>query len=70
MDGKNGNPLYAPKREPLEYKDDRVYCSERGALCDGCPYPDHGFICRFSDNTCLKTEMNRIVRKEPPPCRG
>lgn len=29
MDGKNGDPRYVPKREPLEYSDDRVYCSER-----------------------------------------
>lgn len=70
MNKKNGNPLYTPKREPLGYNDNRVYCTERGALCEGCRYPNHGFLCWFSDGTCLKTEMNRIIRKESPPCRG
>lgn len=70
MNKKNGSPLYTPKREPLEYNDDRVYCTEREALCEGCPCPNHGFLCRFSDGTCLKTEMNRILRKELPSCRG
>lgn len=69
MNKKNGKPLYTPKREPLEYNQDRVYCTERGELCKGCPYPKHGFLCWFRDGTCLKTEMNRLHRKEPP-CRG
>jgi len=70
MNRKNGHPLYTPKREPLGYNDNRVYGTERGALCESCPYPKHGFICWFSNGACLKTEMNRIYGKEPPPCLG
>lgn len=70
MNKKNGSPLYVPKREPLEYNHDRVICRERGTLCEGCPYSNHGFLCWLSDGSCLKTEMNRIFRKETPPCRG
>jgi len=70
LNKKNGSPLYTPKREPLEHNRDRVHCTEHGALCEGCPYPNHGFLCWFSDGSCLKTEMSRIARKVPPPCRG
>lgn len=70
MNKKNGSPLYTPIREPLGYNNDRIPCTERGALCEGCRYPNHGFICWFSDGTYLKTQMNRIVRKETPICRG
>ena len=65
---KNGSPIYVPKREPLGYYDTRVVCTERGVLCEDCPYPKHGFICWFSDGTCLKTEMARIARKEAVSC--
>ena len=70
MNKKNGSPLYTPKREPLGYNQDQVHCKERGALCEGCPYPNHGFLCWFVDGTCMKTEMNRILRKEFPVCHG
>jgi len=61
---KNGWPLSVPPREPLEYCSGQVRCDERGGLCVGCPYPKHGFICWFHDGTCLKSEMNRILRKD------
>lgn len=60
MNRKNGVPLIVPVREPFGYTDSRVYCTERRALCGGCPYPKHGFICWFEDGTCLKTEMKRL----------
>ena len=28
--------------------------------CKGCPYPGHGFICWQSEDTCLRTRMNKI----------
>lgn len=61
---KNKRPLYVPNREPEGCHGGHVYCAERGDLCLGCPYPKRGFICWFTDGTCLKTEMNRILRKD------
>jgi len=29
-------------------------------LCEGCPYPAHGFICWGPDEGCLRSEMQRI----------
>lgn len=59
MSRKNGSPLNIPMREPLGYSDDRVYCTEQGELCTGCPYPRHGLSCFFQDGTCLRTEMKK-----------
>lgn len=63
MHRKNGTPIIVPHREPQGVIDNRVYCTERGALCLGCPYPRHGFVCWFSDGTCLKTEYNRLTKR-------
>ncbi len=33
--------------------------------CEGCPYPDHGFVCWGPDEGCLRNEMQKInARKE------
>ena len=29
-------------------------------LCEGCPYPAHGFICWGPDEGCLRSEMQKI----------
>jgi len=63
MNRRNGTPLIVPKREPLGYSDDRVYCEEQGKLCEGCPYPRHGLSCSFKDGTCLKTEMMKFTER-------
>lgn len=63
MTRKNGELLIVPKREPLGVCDQRVLCDKHGPLCEGCPYPRHGLTCWFTDGTCLRTEMNRIMRK-------
>jgi len=70
MPKKNGRPLYVPKREPVGYIDSSVYCTERGELCAGCPYPRHGFICWFHDGSCLRTEMSRLAAREGASCRA
>lgn len=31
--------------------------------CEGCPYPGHGFVCG-SGETCLRTEMIRIMERD------
>jgi len=37
-------------------------------LCEGCPYPAHGFICWGPDKGCLRSEMQRICpTKEEMP---
>lgn len=55
MNRKNGRPLIVPKRTPPTYTDTRVICNERGAYCTGCPFPAHGFVCWFSDGSCLRS---------------
>ena len=33
--------------------------------CEGCPYSGHGFVCwDRSGETCLHTEMERIMERE------
>jgi hypothetical protein len=36
----------------------------------GCPYPSHGFVCHFSDGTCMKTEADRLARRRQRSCRA
>jgi len=39
--------------------------------CGDCPYPSPGFICHTSEGNCLRTEMEKIHRKnkmEEKPC--
>lgn len=31
--------------------------------CGDCPYPSPGFICHRSEGNCLRTEMQKIHRK-------
>lgn len=31
--------------------------------CGDCPYPSPGFICHRSEGNCLRTEMEKIHRK-------
>lgn len=62
MNRKNGCPLIVPEREPLEYNERRVTCTERGGLCENYANPGHGFICWFEDGTCLKTETRKYAK--------
>ena len=50
-------PVFAPDfpRDPPEIHGCTLF--ER---CNGCPYPGHGFICWQSEDTCLRTRMNKI----------
>ena len=32
--------------------------------CKDCPYPAHGFVCWHDEDQCLRTEMEKIYRKE------
>ena len=31
--------------------------------CGECPYPSHGFICYRSEGDCLRTDVEKIQRK-------
>jgi hypothetical protein len=31
--------------------------------CDGCPYPQVGFICWSPDGTCMKSDVDAINRR-------
>ncbi|MTK06598.1 MAG: hypothetical protein F8N38_05865 [Hungatella sp.] len=31
--------------------------------CDGCPYPQVGFICWSPDGTCMRTDVDAINRR-------
>ena len=50
-------PVFAPDfpRDPPEIHGCTLF--ER---CKGCPYPGHGLICWQSEDTCLRTRMNKI----------
>lgn len=60
-----GVPLFhkntAPEEVRLEYE--KPVCS-RSERCKDCPYPSHGFICWHDEDRCLRTEMEKIAKKE------
>ena len=44
---------------------ERLVCS-RTALCKGCPYPGHGFVCWGADGSCIRSriaEINQIEKE-------
>ncbi len=40
-----------------------VVCTEN-ERCQGCPYPRHGIVCWHRDDTCLRTDMEKIERRQ------
>lgn len=40
-----------------------VFCTEN-ERCRRCPYPAHGVICWHRDGTCLRTDMEKIERRQ------
>lgn len=32
--------------------------------CEGCPYPAHGFVCWGPDESCLRSEMEKIYTQK------
>ncbi len=63
MQRKNGHPIYSPRREAADRQPEQVRC-RRGPMCDGCPFPGHGFICWSADGSCLRQNYRR---KEETP---
>ena len=35
-------------------------------LCEGCPFPGHGFLCRGEDGECMRTRLMKLSKKEEP----
>ena len=33
-------------------------------LCEGCPFPGHGFLCRGEDGECMRTRLMKLSEKE------
>ena len=36
-------------------------------LCEGCPFPGHGFLCRGEDGECMRTRLMKLSEKEEEP---
>ena len=32
-------------------------------LCEGCPFPGHGFLCRGEDGECMRTRLMKLSEK-------
>ena len=35
-------------------------------LCEGCPFPGHGFLCQGEDGECMRTRLMKQSEKEEP----
>ena len=35
-------------------------------LCEGCPFPGHGFLCHGEDGECMRTRLMKLSEKEEP----
>ena len=33
-------------------------------LCEGCPFPGHGFLCQGVDGECMRTRLMKLSEKE------
>lgn len=49
--------------KPAQVLPERVFCSLKFE-CEGCPYPTHGFICDFSDGSCMRTIVNKTSERK------
>lgn len=32
-------------------------------LCEGCPFPGHGFLCRGEDGECMRTRLSKLSER-------
>ncbi len=40
----------------------QLVCREH-LQCAGCPYPAHGFVCWGKEDHCIRTEMEKVNRR-------
>lgn len=59
---------FKPKRprkpRQREIKEQKPVC-RKFSRCEGCPYPDHGFLCWGEDGRCLRTILERPNSQKP-----
>ena len=55
------NPDYRNKRFPDSARtpEEKPKCS-LFARCEGCPYPNHGFVCWNQDGQCMREIMKKL----------
>ena len=42
---------------------EKPVCTET-PLCEGCPFPSHGFLCQGGDGECMRTRLMKLSEKE------
>ena len=60
-----------PKRTRPEYRahtgppprSEKPICTEL-PLCNGCPFPGHGFLCRGEDGECMRTRLSKLSTRK------
>ena len=60
-----GIPLFHKNAAPeaVRPKYEKPACS-RSEWCQGCPHPSHGFVCWRENGKCMRTDMEKIARRE------
>ncbi len=59
----NGIRRSVDKRTCTAFVPEPVFYMEN-ERCRGCPYPAHGSIYWHRDGTCLRTDMEKIERRQ------
>lgn len=59
---------FKPKRprkpRQREIKEQKPVC-RKFSRCEGCPYPEHGFLCWGEDGRCLRTILGKSNSQKP-----
>ena len=55
-------PEYRDHTGPPGFAEKPV-CTET-PLCEGCPFPSHGFLCQGGDGECMRTRLMKLSEKE------
>ena len=42
---------------------EKPVCTET-PLCEGCPFPSHGFLCQGGDGECMRTRLMKLSDRE------
>ena len=59
---KRTRPEYCSHTEPPAQTEKPV--STASPLCEGCPFPGHGFLCRGEDGEYMGTRLMKLSEKE------
>ena len=55
-------PEYRDHTGPPGFAEKPV-CTET-PLCEGCPFPSHGFLCQGGDGECMRTRVMKLSDRE------